>query len=284
MVAPLRRVLLHHARDAFVDQATIDRTWASLRYQAPPDFDRAVADYDAFVDVLRACGVAVDVLSSPEELTLDALYVRDAAVVGPAGAVLCRMGKPERRGEPSAIGACLERLGVPVLGTVEAPGRLEGGDVVWLDDRTLAVGEGYRTNADGIRQLASLLGGAVETVLPVPLPHWDGPDGVLHLMSLLSPVADDLAVVYSRLLPVPFRRLLLERGVTLLDVPDDEFPTLGGNVLALAPRRVLLADGNPRTRTLLVRHGVDVHTYPAGEISRKGDGGPTCLTRPLWRG
>ncbi len=283
MTAPLRRVLLLHARDAFAGQARIDREWRALHYAAPPDFARAVAEYDAFAEILRACGVEICWMPSEEGATLDALYVRDAAVVAHDGAVLGRMGKPQRRGEPAALGAFLESLGVPVLGAVAAPGLLEGGDVVWLDDRTVAVGEGYRTNAEGIRQLAALLGERVDEVLPVPLPHWHGPAGVLHLMSLLSPLADDLALACSRLLPVPFRQRLLARGVTLIEVPKDEFATLGGNVLALAPRKALLAAGNPQTQRLLERHGVDVWTYPAEEISRKGEGGPTCLTLPLLR-
>ncbi len=283
MTVPLRRVLLLHARDAFAGQARIDREWQALHYAAPPDFARAVAEYDAFAEILRAFGVEICWMPPEEGATLDALYVRDAAVVAHDGAVLGRMGKPQRRGEPAALGAFLESLGVPVLGAVAAPGLLEGGDVVWLDDRTVAVGEGYRTNAEGIRQLAALLGERVDEVLPVPLPHWHGPAGVLHLMSLLSPLADDLALACSRLLPVPFRQRLLARGVTLIEVPEDEFATLGGNVLALAPRKALLAAGNPQTQRLLERHGVDVWTYPAEEISRKGEGGPTCLTLPLLR-
>lgn len=282
MTAPLRRVLLGHARDAFGSQEKIDREWRMIGFTDRPDYRRAVAEYDAFVEVLAACGVE-PVFMPPAETTLDAIYVHDPCVTAHDGVILGRMGKPTRRKEPAAVQAFFEAEGVPILGAVEGPGLLEGGDVVWLDERTVAVGEGYRTNAEGIRQLRELLGQRVDEVIPVSLPHWNGFGGVLHLMSLLSPVDDRLAVAYSRLLPVPFRQLLIQRGITLIEVPDDEFDTLGCNVLAVAPRRTIMAEGNPRTQALLEQAGVEVFIYPADNISRKGEGGPTCLTRPLLR-
>ena len=171
---------------------------------------------------------------------------------------------------------------MPVCGRIEPPGSAEGGDVIWLDSRTFVVGRGYRTNADGIRQLRAILGRAVE-VVEVPLPHWRGHHDVMHLMSLISPLDHDLAVVYSPLLPVPFREWLLDRGIQLVEVPDEEFETMGTNVLAVAPRRCLILSGNPRTRAALERAGADVIEYEGTEISVKGAGGPTCLTRPLER-
>ena len=283
MTAPIRRLLLKHARDAFVSQAKIDREWARLFYRSAPDFDKAVAEYEAFVALLRKFDIEIHFLPPDASTTLDALYVRDAALVARDGVVLGNMGKADRRAEPAALGAFAERLGVPVLGAITDPGRLEGGDVVWLDGQTVAVGEGYRSNAEGIRQLAHILGDRVDAVIPVPLPHWNGPDDVFHLMSIISPLADDLAVVYSRLMPAPFRQRLLARGITLIEVPDEEFDALGCNVLAVAPRRAVMADGAPQTRALLEQAGVEVWTYPAAEISHKGLGGPTCLTQPLWR-
>jgi N-dimethylarginine dimethylaminohydrolase len=171
---------------------------------------------------------------------------------------------------------------MPVCGRIESPGRIEGGDVIWLDARTFVVGRGYRTNAEGIRQLRTILGRNVD-VVEVPLPHWRGQQDVMHLMSLISPVDHDLAVVYSPLLPVPFREWLLDRGIRFVEVPDDEFETMGTNVLALAPGRCLMLRGNPRTRAALERAGADVAEYAGTEISVKGAGGPTCLTRPLER-
>ena len=199
------------------------------------------------------------------------------------GAILGRMGKPDREGEPSALERALRRAGVPIVGRILPPGRLEGGDVAWVDSRTVAVGRGYRTNTEGIRQLRSLLGSSVDHVVAVPLPHWRGPADVFHLMSLFSPVDANLAVVYSPLLPVPFRELLLKRAIELIDVPHEEFDSMGCNVLAVGPRRCVMLEGNPSTRTLLEAAGAEVHTYRGYEISRKGAGGPTCLTRPLRR-
>jgi N-dimethylarginine dimethylaminohydrolase len=173
--------------------------------------------------------------------------------------------------------------GLPVAGVIDAPGTLEGGDVVWLDDRTIAVGRGYRTNAEGIRQLRTVLADSIDELIEVPLPHWRGAQDVMHLMSLVSPVDRNLAVVYSRLLPVPFRERLLQIGFTLVEVPDEEFESMGTNVLALAPRRCLVLSGNPTTRRALERAGAEVIDYEGEEISRKGAGGPTCLTRPLVR-
>jgi N-dimethylarginine dimethylaminohydrolase len=174
-------------------------------------------------------------------------------------------------------------LGIPILGAIEGEGRLEGGDLVWLGDRALAVGAGYRTNSEGIRQLRLLLGDAVDDLIVVPLPHWDGPAEVLHLMSLVSPIARDLLLVYSPLLPVPFRQWLVSQGLQLLEVPDEEFPTMGCNVLAVAPRECIMLEGNPVTERRLKGAGARVSTYAGTEISLTGQGGPTCLTCALQR-
>jgi N-dimethylarginine dimethylaminohydrolase len=174
-------------------------------------------------------------------------------------------------------------MDIPILGHIVAPGSLEGGDVVWLDSRTVAVGEGYRTNGAGIRQFRALLGDLVDEVISVPLPHWTGPADCLHLMSLISPVAADLAVVYSRLLPVPFRQLLIERGYELVEVADDEYNLMACNVLAVAPRKVVMLAGCPATERGLKAAGAEVWTFDGSDLCLLGGGGPTCLTRPLLR-
>lgn len=287
--APLVRVLLKHARDAFGDQRRIDVDWRFLRYLDAPDYGRACAEYDAFAAAIAQSGAALAYLPASADTGLDSIYVRDSAVAapagpdGPAGLVLCNMGKAARVTEPAAVARHLAEIDVPVLGAIQGAGRLEGGDVVWLGQGMLAVGEGYRTNAEGIRQLTEILGARVREIVRVPLVHWDGPDDVFHLMSVLSPLAPDLALVYSRLMPVFFRNLLRERGMTLVEVPDEEFTSMGGNVLALAPRRCLMLDGNPETRRRLEAAGCEVLVYEGAEISRKGCGGPTCLTQPLER-
>ncbi len=281
-VGRLRRVLLKHARAAFVDPASVEAQWRALGYLAPPDFDAACRESDAFASLLEGLGVEV-AWTAADDVGLDSIYVRDASVVCDRGAILCSMGKVARRAEPERLRAAYGAAGVPVLGAIEGDGRVEGGDVIWLDARTLAVGRGYRTNDEGIRQLTALLGGAVDAVLTVPLPHWNGPDDVFHLMSVISPLDHDLALVYSPLLPVPFRETLLARGVELVEVPDAEFDSLGGNVLAVAPRVAVAVAGNPETRRRMEDAGVRVHSYRGEEISVKGCGGPTCLTRPLER-
>jgi N-dimethylarginine dimethylaminohydrolase len=278
--APLRRVVLKHARDAFVGPERIAEQWAALDYAAPPDFDAACRESDAFAALLASLGVYVEWMP-PGDTGLDSIYVRDAAVVCDAGAVLARMGKLARAAEPTHLGRALARLGIPILGAIEPPGTLEGGDVLWLGPRTLAVGQGKRTNADGIAQLAALL--PEVDVLPVPLPDWTAPGDVFHLMSALSPLAADLALVYPPLLPPSLMDELRARGYDLVEVPSAELDTQGPNVLAVAPRVVVALEGSPETRRRMKAAGVEVHTYCGEEISRRGFGGPTCLTRPLER-
>lgn len=282
-IGPLASVLVKHARDAFTDQPSVDAEWEGLGYASRPDFAGAVVEFEEFIALLRRLGVAVQEAAAVAGTGLDSIYVRDTTVMCDRGAVLCRMGKKAREGEPTAIERTLRRAGIPVVGRILPPGRLEGGDVAWVDERTVAVGRGYRTNTEGLRQLRALLGSAVDQVIAVPLPHWRGPGDVFHLMSMFSPIDRDLAVVYSPLLPVPFRESLLARGFTLVEVPDKEFASMGCNVLATAPRRCVMLEGNPVTRGRLEAAGAEVHVYRGNEISRKGAGGPTCLTRPLRR-
>lgn len=279
----VKSLLLKHPRSAFMSQKNILAQWKGLNYSAPPEFKKALEEYDSFLEILKQFVPEIHFLPPDGKTGLDSIYVHDSLLMTDKGAVLCRMGKKERLVEPAAAGKFLEELGIPVLGSIRGEGRLEGGDIVWFDKRTLAVGLGYRTNQEGVCQLKGLLTGALEECLEVPLPHWEGPEGVMHLMSLISPVRHDLAVVYSRLLPVPFRQWLLKREIRLIEVPDSEFETMGCNVLALASGRCLMIEGNPLTRRMLEDAGVEVYEYRGEEISRKGAGGPTCLTRPLLR-
>jgi N-dimethylarginine dimethylaminohydrolase len=281
-VGRLRRVVLKHARDAFGGPEAIEAQWDELNFIAPPDFSGALAEYDALIAILAATGAQIDFLPAAEGAGLDSIYVRDASVVSPSGLILCRMGKSQREAEPDAQRVAFEKLGLPLRGAIEPPGLLEGGDVVWLDAETLIVGRGYRTNDEGIRQLRALVGERVDVVV-VPLPHWRGAGDVFHLMSIVSPIDRDLAVVYSPLLPVPLREFLLDRGIGLVEVPDQEFDTMGANVLALAPRRCVMVRGNPVTRAALEQAGAEVQIYEGRDISLLGGGGPTCLTRPIER-
>ena len=280
-VAPVQRVLLKHADAAFVGAQRVAEQWQALHYVSAPDCDVAARESDAFAQLLERLGVAVEWMPT-DDVGMDSIYVRDASLVCDAGAILCRMGKGVRSREPDALRDAYERLGVPVLGAIQAPGTLEGGDVIWLDSKTLVVGRGYRTNRTGIEQLDALVGEEVD-VIEVPLPHWKGASDVFHLMSMISPLSEDLLLVFSPLLPVPFRQHLLDLGMKLVEVPDDEFKSMGCNVLAVAPRVAVAIEGNAETMRRMRAAGVDVHTYRGREISAKGCGGPTCLTRPLER-
>jgi N-dimethylarginine dimethylaminohydrolase len=282
-VGCIRQLVVKHAAEAFCDPATIEAEWRDLNYLGPPDFARARDEYEAFLELVGRAGADVRRLPSSTGVGLDSMYTRDASICSPRGMILARMGKPLREGEPAAQAEAFTTWGIPVAGAIHSPGRLEGGDVVWLDDRIVAVGRGYRTNAAGIAQLATILGDAIDELIEVPLPHWRGPNDVFHLMSVISPVDRRLAVVFAPLLPVPFRERLADLGFTLVEVPDEEFGSMGANVLAIAPGRSVALDGNPRTRDRLERAGAEVWVYGGAEISLKGGGGPTCLTRPVLR-
>lgn len=282
-VDPIKRLLLKHPRDAFDNEAAIDRQWQKLNYLGRPDFARAVDEYDRWVDLLKGFNIELHFLPKQEGVGLDSLYTRDASIVCKKGIILCNMGKAERRNEPRAQEATFRALGVPIHGAITGNGQVEGGDVAWLDAHTLAIARGYRTNDEGIRQVKELMGDCINEMIIVPLPHWRGANDVFHLMSFLSPIDTDLALVYSPLMPVPFRETLLSRSIELIEVPDSEFETLGCNVLAVAPRRCIMLAGNPQTRARLERAGVEVAEFQGKEISIKGGGGPTCLTRPILR-
>lgn len=277
--SPLKVVALRTPEIAFLDDARIDRDWQALRFYSKPDLNKAISEHEKFVEILESTGAEVFTLPGGNDLTLDSIYVRDAALASPKGLILCRMGRKTRRGEPEIHGETIE----PVLGAIKAPGTLEGGDFIWLDEHTAAVGLGTRTNEEGIRQLSALLGAGVELHV-VPLPPPDHPEDVFHLMSMISPVDKDLAVIYRPAMPKSFLEWLSAKGIKYVEVPEDEWLPMACNVLALGPRHVLMLDRLPKTKALLEAAGCTVQTYKGDEISRKGEGGPTCLTRPLVRG
>ena len=276
MTRPLRRVLVRPPR------ASGFANWQSYGWRAEPDTAKLAAEHEAFCAALAQGGAEVVLAETPVPDDPDAIYVFDPAIVCNRGAIVLMPGKPGRRVECDAIAADLEQAGVPVVARLDEPELVDGGDTIWLDERTLLTGRGYRTNDDGIHALQAALPDV--SVLAFDLPHLHGSDMVLHLLSLLSPLDDDLVVAYLPLLPVRLVQLLRELNIQIVEVPDEEFETMGPNVLALAPRVALALEGNDVTRKRLERAGVDVRVYAGDEISRKGDGGPTCLTRPLLRG
>ena len=254
--------------------------WRDYGWRSAPDHAAAAAEHERFRGILEAAGAEV-VVSEHDRGNPDAIYVYDPVLVGSQGAVLLRPGKEGRRGEPSAIAGPLADADVPIAAELAEPVIAEGGDTVWLDEQTLLVGIGYRTSPAAVPALADAFPGV--DMIAFDLPHWNGRGEVMHLMSFISPLDRDLALVYPRLAPVRLLELLAERGIEIVEVPDEEFETQGPNVLALGPRHALALDGNPETRRRMERAGVDVVVYRGEEISRKGDGGPTCLTRPLLR-
>lgn len=250
-------------------------SWERLGWRNAPDYNSLDREHTAFRRLLADAGVEV-LEARGEPGNLDSLYVYDPVLVTPHAAILLRPGKEARRGEPDALAPDLP---LPVLGRLEEPALAEGGDTVWLDERTLLVGRTYRTNDAGIEALHGLLPGV--EVHAFDLPHLGGPHEVLHLRSLLSPLAEDLVVAHRPLLPVRLVELLEAREIEIVGVPQEEVESMGPNVLPLGPRVAVAVDGNPVTRRRLSRAGVDVLVYEGEEISRKGNGGPTCLTLPL---
>jgi len=279
MTAPLRRVLM---RRPGPEMAAADP--ARWHYTSAIDLEEARSAHDAFADALRAWDVEVLYHEEPLPEHADSVFVFDPALVTDRGTLLLSMGKELRRGEEEPLARTLQACGVPIYGRLEGTARCEGGDTMWLDHDTLAVGRGFRTNAEGVRQLRALLAPLGVTVLDYDLPYFTGPEACLHLLSLISPVDDDLAVAYPPLMPTAFWEELKRRGVRLLEVPEEEFArTQATNVLCVAPRRVIMLAGSPVTQGLLEEAGCEVVTFPGEPLSFKAEGGPTCLTRPVWR-
>jgi N-dimethylarginine dimethylaminohydrolase len=279
----LKRLAIRDIDAGFVSDSKIDAEWKDLNYHSRPDLTRARKEFAAFEQAIRNAGAEIIKLPADPGLTLDSIYTHDALVVTPKGLVMPRMGKPQRRKEAEVNGGALAHLGFPIAGLIGGEGKLEGGDLVWLDENTLLAGVGYRTNQEGLRQLSNLMGKSVE-IAGFDMPHYKGKSDVFHLMSCLSPLDKDLAVVYSPLMAARLVEFLESRGIKFVEVPEDEFASMGCNVLALGPRHALMVDGNPETKRRMEAAGVKVEVYAGSEISRKGEGGPTCLTRPLVRG
>ena len=282
-VGKIKSLFIKNVQQAFISDEHIEQYWKQLNYLDKPDLHAALEEYKNFESVFQQDGVEIFYLPNDETVNMDSIYCRDASIATDNGMIICNMGKAARMKEPLAEQKAFEVNGIAVLGAITAPGTVEGGDVAWLDEKTLAVGHTYRTNEEGIKQLTALLQPMGVEVITVPLPHYKGPSDVFHLMSVLSPVDTDLAVVHSPLMPIAFRNLLLQRGYQLVEVPDEEFESMGCNVLAIAPRVCLMVDGNPKTKQALEDAGCKVIVYKGEEISVKGGGGPTCLTRPISR-
>ncbi|MFY0591205.1 dimethylarginine dimethylaminohydrolase family protein [Roseivirga sp.] len=268
---------------AFLNQQILSSQWKELNYLGEPIYQKSLTEYKEFQSNFTRENIELNFFSADDHVMMDSIYCRDAAIATDYGMIICNMGKGGRINEPEAQAKAYRSAGFEIFGSIKAPGTLEGGDVAWLDDKTLAVGHTYRTNEEGISQLKALLNPKGIEVISVALPHYKGSSDVFHLMSILSPVDKDLAVVYSPLMPITFRDTLLDRGFRFVEVPEEEFDSMGCNILALSARKCLMVAGNPITAARLEAEGCEVITYPGDEISVKGGGGPTCLTRPVYR-
>ena len=280
----LLEVYLKPAEAAFVDQGFISSQWKGLNYLGQPDFQNSLDEYSGFQTYLKSIGAEIRHFPKAHGVSMDSIYCRDSSIITDFGVIICNMGKDGRVSEAEAVKAHYQGQGLTIFGHILSPGTVEGGDVAWLDQETLAIGLGYRTNPEGISQMRELLEPRGVEVVQVDLPHYKGPSDVFHLMSILSPVDHDLAVVYSPLMSVAFRENLIDRGIQLVEVPDEEFDSMGCNVLAVAPRKCMMVAGNTITANRLRDAGCEVFEYEGQDISVKGGGGPTCLTRPMRRG
>lgn len=283
MVAPLRRVIVKRPVDAFRTGDRIAKEWRALGYTEPPDLARAAAEHTEFVRLVTSAGAEILYLEPDDRTGLDSLYTHDPALITDRGMIIFQTGKVARRGEGPALAEGLRAWNVPVLATIDGDATAEGGDLIWLDAHTLLAGRGFRTNAAGIEALRHILAPLDVEVIPIELPYWNGPDECLHLMSFISLLDDDLAVVYLKMMPVPLYELLTDRGIEMVEIPKEELMSQGCNALAIAPRQVVMLAGNPVTRERLEAAGCTVHEFSGVEISLKGSGGPTCLTRPVLR-
>lgn len=279
MVAPLKRVLVKRPDKQF---AVSD--FEKWHYTSTPDLEQAQTHHDVLTNIMKQHGT--EVVYHDEELPnlADAIFVYDPVFVTPFGSIILQVGKELRRGEEEPLGRKLESVGVPILGKLTGEARAEGGDMFWLNETTLAIGLGFRTNAEGVRQIKAMLEPKGITVITTELPYGDGPAACLHLMSLLSLVDKDLAVVYPKYIATPFWQELEKRNFKFITVSDKEFLTQATNVLTLSPKVVIMPENNPETKGRLEQAGCRVYTYPCAELTFKAEGGPTCLTRPILRG
>ena len=276
MTAPLREALVKAPGPAF-SRAFEDSAHGFLH---PVDIDRAHREHESFRELLASLGATVRLLEAEVE-SPDLLYAFDPLLITDRGAIPLRPGKPSRHVEPAAVEAWTLAQGIPTIGRIEAPGTIEAGDTFWLRPDLFCIGRTLRTNDEGARQLATLVGGDVRVF---DVPYWHGPAELVHLLSIVHPIADDLATAFLPLMPVGLWQLLRDMGYRLIEVDEDEYLRLGCNVLVVRPGVVIIAAGNPGVAAALASHGIEVHTYPATEIGINGSGGPTCMTRPILRG
>ena len=275
-------VAIRSPLQSFMDEEKLSKEWEPLRFHAKPDFKESIDEFNYFRSLLTDDGIKIIDLPSSNLLTIDSIYTRDSILISKQGLILCNMGRSSRTPEAIENFKTLSSKGYEIAGQIKAPGTLEGGDFIWIDNNHAAVGLGPRTNAEGINQLKKILGPEVNLHI-VNLPDPDHPDDVLHLMSIISPLDEDLALIYKPLMPETFISWLSNLGIKFVEVSDTEYNLMGCNILATSPRSIIMLEDLPKVRLELEHAGCKIRSYKGHEISRKGEGGPTCLTRPLKR-
>ena len=280
MVGELLRVTVCSPRSA--GWASPDH-WRELGFLHAADFNAAQAQHDELYRQLETAGAEVLAMPAAPDLTLDAVYTHDSSLATDYGVIVMNPGKVNRVPEAKHHREFYESIDIPVLGEIEAPGTTEAGDMVWLEEKTLLIGHGYRTNSSGIAQMRALLAPKGVEVLSAPLPYGSGPSACLHLMSLISLLDEQTALVDLPWLAVETVELLKDRGYKFIEIDYAERDTLACNVLSLGRKRLLALEENRKTNERMRQAGFDVHTFPGSELCINGGGGPTCLTRPLLR-
>ena len=283
MYKKIERILIKNPEEAFISQDNLNVYWKEFNYVSEPDYEKTKKEFKVFEDIIKENVIDVHYLPESDNVGLDSIYTHDSLKITSKGAIFFNTGKVLRQNEGVEVEKLFKNIGIDTLGWIESPGKIEGGDVVWIDEKTVAIGLGYRTNMEGIHQFKELTKDFIDEYIIVPMPHGDGEDECLHLMSVISIIDEDLAVVYSKYMPVFFRQYLINKGFELIEVNDEEYENLGSNVLALAPRVCVLMEGNEDIYNKLKEKNCKLYTYPGDDLSFKGTGGPTCLTCPVTR-
>ena len=283
MTGKIKAIVLKDPSKAFISQENLKANWEKYNYIDIPKYEESLKEYEKFKSIIEDNVESVFYLPEDPDTGLDSIYAHDSVKITKKGAIFFNTGKELRKNEAVAMEKKFKEIGIPILGKIESPGKMEGGDVLWLDEKTVALGLGYRTNMEGIEQFKKLTKDFIEAYIIVPVPHGQGENECLHLMSLVSLINEKLAVVYSKFMPVFFIEILKNRNIEFIEVDEKEYDYLGSNVLALSPEKALMIEGNENVKNALLEKGIEVLTYSGNNISYFGTGGPTCLTCPIWR-
>jgi len=283
MVSHLKKVLMKKPQN-FMSKVDSQK-W---NYTFPLDQEILYENYNEFYKIIKNSGAEiVDLkLRNEKEELCDSIFTHDPSLVLNDGAIILNMGKNLRKKEAEEHINFYNEEKIPIIGKVINNGTIEGGDCLWINKKTLLVGESYRTNKIGIDQLGNIVNKHDIKLIPIKLPKYNNENSCFHLMSLISMLDEDLAIGYLKLLPLDLINLLNNNNIKIIEIPEDEYfksKTLAVNVLTLSPRNLVAMKGYPKTIDLLREYGCKINLFSGGELCIKAEGGPTCLTRPIWR-